>query len=223
MNTTDAEDAFLVSFAAALDALPETDQEHAKAKIATIAADLANASPEDRARYLAEGGAFFDDAVGFVPRDAAEVARLQALILARGREGYPAWTGGRAEAALEAAGGRSGAYRACRHVQAGGPAINRGGALLCVDHPQQGVRCEACHNEHIPRLHTDEAEHTCDRCGRRAEVIASAVFAVAGALKVKVHRKASRYVPGGLIVVGFGLCPPCKAIEDEQAAADGPR
>lgn len=219
MTDATAGDAFLLSFVAALEALPEAEQEQAKARIAAVAKGLASASPEDRALYLAEGKAFFGDAAQFMPRDAAEAARLQALILARGRGSYPAWTNGRAERALEDAGSRSGAYRACRHVQVGGPAINRGGALLCVDHPQQGVRCEPCHNEHPPKLHTDRSEHTCDRCGDVVEVIASAVFAVAGALKVKVYRKPSRYVPGGLIVVGFGLCLPYKAIEDEQGGS----
>jgi hypothetical protein len=92
----------------------------------------------------------------------------------------------------------------CGHLGSGG----RG--FVCVTHPT-GVRCEACHADHVAG-HTHAEEHTCDVCGDELGRDGSMAAALFGRVDVPllVHAGAGvvLWLPG-LCVSGWGACWSC--------------
>lgn len=122
----------------------------------------------------------------------------------------------RVHQALQLAQHKRKAFTVCRHILAGGPAIARGGALLCIAHPRQGARCEQCHNAHVAITHDETEEHTCDGCRTVVELINPVACLGPTTFKVMDQQGRRRYVPAALFVTGIGYCDPCKATRADQ-------
>lgn len=120
--------------------------------------------------------------------------------------------------ALDAAQRRHKAFRACRHILAGGPVIARGGAHLCIAHPAQGARCQDCHEQHVTTIHDPVEERTCDHCRAVVDEIYPCAAIGPAAFRAVTPNRRTRYVPALLVVVGIGYCEPCR----EQRGASHP-
>lgn len=183
-----------------LDAMPADKRRTLMNRVAAecdlAAADIAKAGPDELRRFAQES---------------AHALRVRG-------EHHPALNDdetARVEAALEAGRRYRKAFRACRHVLAGGPVIARGGAILCISHPQHGVRCQDCHNTHV-LAHDPIGERTCDNCGAVAAQIYPVICFGPTAFRVALPKKRSRWVPALLTVLGTGYCEPCKHERADQ-------
>lgn len=112
--------------------------------------------------------------------------------------------------ALDRAQRRHKAFRACRHVLAGGPVIARGGAHLCIAHPEHGARCQDCHELHVTTTHDPIEERTCDHCRTVLDEIYPCAAVGPAAFRAVTPNRRTRYVPALLAVVGIGYCEPCR-------------
>lgn len=116
----------------------------------------------------------------------------------------------RVAAALDRAQRRHKAFRACRHILAGGPVIARGGAHLCIAHPEHGARCQDCHELHVTTTHDPIEERTCDHCRTVLDEIYPCAAVGPAAFRAVTPNRRTRYVPALLAVVGIGYCEPCR-------------
>lgn len=146
------------------------------------------------------------------PAELRRFAQETAHVL-RARSEHPLHPGdaetARVEAALDDGQRYHKAFRACRHVLAGGPVIARAGAALCIAHPQQGVRCQDCHNTHA-LTHDPIEERTCDSCRTVVPEIYPVICFGPTTFRVALPKKRTRWVPALLSVLGIGYCEPCR-------------
>ncbi len=101
---------------------------------------------------------------------------------------------------------------ACKHVVDGHP------GWLCAQHPAAGGVVPPV-GASPPRRHGDETEFGCDECGGIVPAIHGlAVEMTAARLRLRDTRGRRRQAPGGLWLVGLGVCPPCWQRATERAA-----
>ena len=92
----------------------------------------------------------------------------------------------------------------CRHVLAGA------GPVACTDHLAFGLHCEPCMRlQHVPR-HSEEAEFTCDECGRVARALHTlvSILSVVG-IRIQEPRGRSGRYTGPVSFIAVGVCPSC--------------
>lgn len=219
MTTSPADQVFAALHDALTHMAPE-DREHAFRQYdddARALLERLTAMPDDQ-RHTAiqhlttEGGRIAADIAAAGPAELRRFAHETAHSLrVRGEHG-PALNeaeAARVRTALNAGQRHHKAFRACRHVLAGGPVIARGGAILCIAHPQQGVRCQDCHNTHA-LIHDPTEERTCDNCRTVVPEIYPVICFGPTAFRVALPKKRSRWVPALLTVLGTGYCEPCR-------------
>jgi len=116
---------------------------------------------------------------------------------------------GRMTAALRAAGGWHRGLWVCRHVLAGGPALTRFGAVICLEHPRQGARCYGCHREHAD-THAPTPRALCAGGAQAAEADPVA-FVGAADFRVREPSGRVRRIDAALWFDMVKLCPACTA------------
>jgi Zn finger protein HypA/HybF involved in hydrogenase expression len=219
MTTTPA-DQFITAFDNALANMAPGDREYAMRQYTDDMRALLehlNGMPPDERRALlddirAECREAVADIAGAGPAELRRFATESAHTLRVRGEHHPGLNDdetARVEAALEIGQRYHKAFRACRHVLAGGPVIARAGAALCITHPQQGVRCQDCHNTHA-LTHDPVEERTCDNCRTVVAEIFPVICFGPTAFRVALPKKRSRWVPAMLTVLGTGYCGPCR-------------
>lgn len=111
------------------------------------------------------------------------------------------------------------AFRACRHVLAGGPAIGRWGAILCISHPEQGVRCLECNTIHVTAQHDPAEERTCDGCRAEVQPIWPVTFMGPTSFRAVGLNRKRKYVAATLAIAGVGFCEDCRDERGDQLQA----
>lgn len=81
--------------------------------------------------------------------------------------------------------------------------------MICTDYLALGLRCDLCmRRQHLP--HSDEAEHTCDECGRVVGAIHSlSSTIVLSGIRIREPKGRSGRYTGPVFFVALGVCSGC--------------
>lgn len=102
---------------------------------------------------------------------------------------------------------------ACKHVISGERVL-----FVCNEHPAAGVLCHRCSLRHVGR-HSDDLEHTCDRCRNVVPSIhAAAGLAVAAGIRARDTSGRSRELVGEVVIGCIGFCAECTDNIERQVA-----